>query len=128
MPPTYTLDPHTARVQSVRPTLDGITGAHASRILVDGTRAVCVRYRRRGRMQEVRAQREVLLAAGAIQSPQLLMLSGVGPRTALAQHGVTVVHDAPGVGSNLQDHLDAYISWRAKTRVGISLPERKSVV
>lgn len=104
-----------------RANLTVITGAQASRIIFDGRRAVGVRYRQRGRMHEARAQREVVLAAGAIQSPQLLMLSGIGPQDELARRGVAVIKDLPGVGANLQDHLDAYISWRSKSRVSLSL-------
>ncbi|NGY04277.1 GMC family oxidoreductase [Solimonas terrae] len=109
------------RPAEARPNLSVITGAQASGVIFDGRRAVGVRYRHRRHLHEVRARREVILAAGAIQSPQLLMLSGIGPRAELARHGIAVVQDLPGVGTNLQDHLDAYISWRSKSRVGLSL-------
>ncbi|MFY3386026.1 GMC family oxidoreductase [Paracidovorax sp. MALMAid1276] len=95
------LTPHLAR-----PNLQVITGAHATRILFEGTRAVGVEYRRGGVTAQVRAGREVLLSAGALLSPQLLMLSGVGPAAHLQQHGIPVVHDLPGVGANLHDHPD----------------------
>ncbi len=81
------------------------TGAHATALLFEGRRAVGVRYRRHGRDRDVRCRREVLLAAGALQSPQLLQLSGIGPAALLRRHGIAVVHDLPGVGENLQDHL-----------------------
>jgi choline dehydrogenase len=60
-----------------------------------------------GMVRQVRAQREVLLAGGSINSPQLLQLSGVGPGELLRTHGIAVIHDLPGVGENLQDHLNA---------------------
>jgi choline dehydrogenase len=81
------------------------TGAHASGLVFDGRRAVGVTYRQGSVMKSARAHAEVLLAAGSIQSPQLLQLSGIGARALLAKHGIPVVVDAPGVGENLQDHL-----------------------
>lgn len=95
------LTPHLAR-----PNLQVITGAHATRILFEGTRAVGVEYRQGGALKQVRAGREVLLSAGALLSPQLLMLSGVGPAAHLQQHGIPVLHDLPGVGQHLHDHPD----------------------
>ena len=95
------LTPHLARSN-----LQVITGAHATRILFDGTRAVGVEYRQGGALKQVRAGREVLLSAGALLSPQLLMLSGVGPAAHLQQHGIPVLHDLPGVGQHLHDHPD----------------------
>ncbi len=88
-----------------RPNLRTETNAHATRILFDGRRATGVSYRQDGRDIQALCTREVLLAAGAIQSPQLLQLSGIGPAALLAQHGIDIVHDLPGVGENLQDHL-----------------------
>src|SRR5256885_56434 len=84
------------------------THALATRVLLEGRRAVGVRYRRGGVFHEVRARREVILCAGAINSPQLLMLSGIGPHHELAAHGIGVVRELPGVGENLQDHLEFY--------------------
>ena len=81
------------------------TDAHAMAILFEGTRACGVRYRQHGQVRTVRARREVILCAGALQSPQLLQLSGVGPAALLRQFGIGVVRDLPGVGENLQDHL-----------------------
>lgn len=95
------LTPHRAR-----PNLQVITEAQATRILFEGRRAVGVEYRQGGRLHEVRAQREVLLSAGALLSPQLLMLSGVGPADELQRHGIGVLHDLPGVGQHLHDHPD----------------------
>jgi choline dehydrogenase-like flavoprotein len=89
-----------------RPNLHVVTGAHATRVLMEGRRAVGVAYVQGGATKELRARREVLLSAGALLSPQLLMLSGIGPAAQLQQHGVAVVHDLPGVGRNLHDHVD----------------------
>ncbi|WP_439888882.1 GMC family oxidoreductase [Pseudomonas sp. MBLB4123] len=79
--------------------------AHAEKVLFEGKRAVGVRYRQNGQSLTVRARREVILSAGALQSPQLLQLSGVGPAELLAQFGIAPVQVLPGVGENLQDHL-----------------------
>ena len=83
-----------------------ITGAQTTRILMDGRRAVGVEYRQGGEARQLMASREVLLSAGALQSPQVLMLSGIGPGAQLQQHGIPVVHHLPGVGANLHDHVD----------------------
>jgi choline dehydrogenase len=90
-----------------RPNLRVQTHAMAERVLFEGTRAVGVRYRRGGETREVRAG-EVILAAGPIKSPHLLLLSGIGPAAQLAAHGIAVLADRPGVGENLQDHLEFY--------------------
>ena len=89
-----------------RPNLTVHTGALVSRITFDGRRANGVTYSMRGKAFHQPAAREILLAGGAINSPQTLMLSGIGPADALRRHRIEVVHDAPGVGRNLQDHLD----------------------
>ena len=89
-----------------RPNLQVITGAQATRIVLEGRRAVGVAYVQDGVAREIRAQREVLVCGGALQSPQLLMLSGIGPAAHLREHGIPVVHDLPGVGRNLHDHVD----------------------
>jgi choline dehydrogenase len=81
------------------------TNAQATGITFDGTRATGVSYHQGGETKQAGARREVLLAAGALQSPQLLMLSGVGPASHLQEHGIAVRVDSPGVGENLQDHL-----------------------
>ena len=82
------------------------THAHATRILFEGKRAVGVEYRQGKEIRQIRARREVILSSGAFQSPQLLMLSGVGDGAALAKHGIATTHHLPGVGQNLQDHPD----------------------
>lgn len=87
-----------------RPNLKVETGAHVKRVLFDGRRATGVLYVKDNIENTIRA-REVILAAGALQSPQLLQISGVGPGELLQRHGIPVVHDLPGVGGNLQDHL-----------------------
>ena len=88
-----------------RENLTVLTRALTTRVLVDGTRATGVEYRRRGRIERAEAGC-VILAGGAINSPQLLMLSGIGPADHLREHGIAIAHDLPGVGANLQDHLD----------------------
>lgn len=103
-----------------RPNLTVLTGVQATRILFDGKRAVGVRYFESGRYVEALASREVVLAAGAIGSPQLLLLSGVGPKDEVQKHGIAPVHELPGVGRNLQDHLDVIISVENKSRLSIS--------
>ncbi|HJV51372.1 MAG TPA: choline dehydrogenase [Noviherbaspirillum sp.] len=92
-----------------RPNLTVLTGAHARRVLFEGKTAVGVEYQRNGRIEQVRATREVILAAGAIQSPQLLMLSGVGDAEHLNAKGIPLLAHLPGVGKNLQDHLDVIV-------------------
>jgi choline dehydrogenase-like flavoprotein len=89
-----------------RPNLAVLTGSHVLRIVLDGTRAVGVELLRGGQRVTLRARREVLVAAGALQSPQLLMLSGIGPANELQRHGIPVSHALPGVGRNLHDHVD----------------------
>jgi choline dehydrogenase-like flavoprotein len=89
-----------------RSNLTVISSAHTTRILTEGKQAVGVEYRQGSETKQIKASREVLLCAGAFQSPQILMLSGVGPATELQKHGIAVVHDLPGVGENLHDHID----------------------
>jgi choline dehydrogenase len=91
-----------------RPNLAVRTGAFATRVLFDGRRAVGVEYRQGDALLRVHARREVILSAGSINSPKLLKLSGVGPAAELREHGISVVHNLPGVGENLQDHLELY--------------------
>jgi choline dehydrogenase-like flavoprotein len=89
-----------------RPNLTVITSAHTTRILMEGKRTVGVEYRHGNETKQIKASREVLLCAGALQSPQILMLSGIGPSAELQKHGIAVVHDLPGVGENLHAHVD----------------------
>jgi choline dehydrogenase-like flavoprotein len=88
------------------------TGVLVERVLFDGRRAVGVAYRQDGVEKTARARGEVILSAGAIGSPQILMNSGVGPAAHLSQHGISIVLDKPGVGSNLQDHLQLRLIYR----------------
>lgn len=90
------------------------TGAHAMAILFEGSRACGVRYRQDGQVRTLRARREVILCAGALQSPQLLQLSGVGPAALLRRFGIGVVRDLPGVGENLQDHLQIRLIYETR--------------
>jgi choline dehydrogenase-like flavoprotein len=89
-----------------RPNLTVVTGAHTTRILIESGRAIGIEVRVDGATKKFLARREVLLAAGALQSPQILMLSGIGPATQLREHGIAVACDLPGVGRNLHDHVD----------------------
>ncbi len=88
------------------------TGAQATRLLLDGRRARGVVYRQGGRDVTVTARREVIVASGTLKSPQLLQLSGIGPPELLQAFAVPVVHALPGVGENLQDHLQARVIFR----------------
>jgi choline dehydrogenase-like flavoprotein len=88
-----------------RPNLKVETHAHATRILFEGKRAIGVEILQNGNLRRILARKEVILSAGAIASPQLLQLSGVGNGAFLREHGIDVVHHLPGVGENLQDHL-----------------------
>lgn len=97
-----------------RSTLTVETHALAEAIRFEGRVARGLSYRRRGKLQEVRARREVILSAGAVNSPQLLQLSGIGPGALLQRHGISVVHAAEGVGQNLQDHLGMDYLYRAR--------------
>jgi choline dehydrogenase-like flavoprotein len=96
-----------------RPNLHVVSEARALRIVFEGRRAVGVEIERGGKRQTLRARGEVLLCAGALQSPQLLMLSGLGPASQLAKLGMPVLEDLPGVGQNLQDHVDYVMSYRS---------------
>ena len=116
-----------------RSNLRVVTGAHATGIVIENRRAVGVRYRHSGLDKHARSKAEVLLSAGAIQSPQLLQLSGIGPAPLLQALGIGVVHHLPGVGENLQDHLqvrlifestrpttnDELNSWHGQARLGL---------
>ncbi|WP_367281778.1 choline dehydrogenase [Ilumatobacter sp.] len=101
-----------------RPNLELVTGALANRVQFDGTRAIGVEYRRRRRTHVARAG-EIVLCGGAFNSPQLLQLSGVGEPGHLTGLGIDVVHALPGVGENLQDHLEVYIQYACKQPVSM---------
>ena len=104
-----------------RPNLTVFTRAHVQRITFDGKHATGVAFKQRGRLKIATARREVLLSAGAFGAPQLLKLSGIGPAEELRAHGIDLVQDLPGVGENLQDHLDYTVSYRSKRRDVIGL-------
>jgi len=97
-----------------RPNLRVEVRALAHRVLFEGSRAVGLEYAQNGAVHRVRARREVLLALGSINSPQLLQLSGVGPAALLREFGIDIVRDLPGVGDNLQDHLGCRVIYRAR--------------
>ena len=97
-----------------RPNLRVEIRALAHRVLFEGKRAIGLEYSQRGMVHKIRARREVLLAGGSINSPQLLQLSGVGPAELLRAHGIEVVHDLSGVGENLQDHLNSRVVYRVR--------------
>jgi len=100
-----------------RRNLSVLAGCTVRRVLLEGVRAVGVELERGGKPRDIRCKREVVLSAGAFGSPQILMLSGIGPGAALQEHGIAVVADLPGVGQNLQDHPIAMALY--KSAVGI---------
>ncbi|MEP1329298.1 choline dehydrogenase [Pseudophaeobacter sp.] len=113
-----------------RSNLTVLTKAHASRVLFEGKRAVGVAYRQGGQDKQVMARSEVVLCGGAFNSPQLLQLSGVGRAEDIKPHGIDMVHELPGVGQNLQDHLDFTLAYKSRDRdnFGISLPGSLSLL
>ena len=108
----------------LRPALAGphcrLFQGKARRIVVEQGRATGVEFAHHGKIETVRARREVIVAASAINSPQLLMLSGIGPAAHLAEHGIPLVADRPGVGQNLQDHLELYVQMSATQPVSLA--------
>jgi choline dehydrogenase-like flavoprotein len=108
------------RPARARPNLHVETSAPAERILFEGRRAVAVTYRRAGIPRTARARKEILISGGAFNSPQLLQLSGVGPAELLRQHGIEVVLDAPGVGNDLQDHLQVRVVMRCSQAITLN--------
>ena len=114
-----------------RPNLRVVTGAHVHRLCFEERRAVGVRYAVGADVRDARARAEVLLCAGAIGSPQILQLSGVGPAELLGRHGIGTVHHLPGVGENLQDHLQlraVYRSTRPTLNDEVNHPLRKALI
>jgi choline dehydrogenase len=96
------------------------TAALAQRIVFEGKRAKAVEYKHNGQLRTARARKEVLVSSGAYNSPQLLQLSGVGPADLLKTHGINVVLDAPGVGNDLQDHMQVRIVTRCAQRITLN--------
>lgn len=114
-----------------RPNLTVITKALVTRIETAGRRAIGVCYQRNGKNYFAAAKREVSLCAGAFGSPQILMLSGIGPRAELVRHGIQLVHDLPGVGKNLQDHIDyvqSFLDTKQDETFGVSWAGIKRVL
>lgn len=103
-----------------RPNLKVLTHAHVTRVLIRQGRATGVEWLRDGVVESARAESEVLLAAGALQSPQLLQLSGVGPAALLQQHGIAVTADVPAVGENLQDHYQARVVVKLRKKMSLN--------
>ncbi|MBS8271589.1 choline dehydrogenase, partial [Halomonas litopenaei] len=96
-----------------RENLQIITHAQVERVIIEGKRATGVTYTdRSGTVQTIKARKEIILSGGAINSPQILMLSGIGEAAHLAENGIDVVHDLPGVGKNMQDHLQARLVYK----------------
>ena len=105
-----------------RSNLTVIVGALASRIVVERGRATAVEFRHRGSLHRARAP-EIILSGGAINSPQLLLLSGIGPADEIRRHGIAVAQDLPSVGHNLQDHLELYVQYACKQPITLYLTE-----
>ncbi|MET3133256.1 choline dehydrogenase [Oxalobacteraceae bacterium GrIS 1.11] len=117
------LDPVRARAN-----LHIITGARVGQVLLDGKRATGVAYVKDGKPGTILARREVILSGGAINSPQLLMLSGIGPAAELARHGIALRHELPGVGQNLQDHLDVLVVQECTKPVSLGISWRNALM
>jgi len=96
------------------------THAHATRVLLENGRAVGVEYRTPQGLRTARASGEVIVSGGAYGSPQLLLLSGIGPAEHLQDMGITVLHDLPGVGSNLHDHFNTFCAWRISRSISLN--------
>ena len=101
-------------VMEERANLTVLTHARATRILMEGKRATAVAFRQGRKERQVQARREVILCGGAFNSPQLLQLSGIGHPEDIQSHGIAMQHELPGVGRNLQDHLDFILAWKSK--------------
>src|SRR6185437_9549606 len=107
-----------------RPNLAVLHDALTLRVRFEGRRAVGVRVRVAGVARELAARREIVLSAGAFNSPHILMLSGVGPGSALAPHDIPLVHDLPGVGRNLHDHASAWVQREDRSARSFALSAR----
>ena len=126
---------HSAAAAYIHPNMDRanltiLTKTHVNKVLFEGRRATGVKVSGRGGNRDLKARKEVVLAGGTFNTPQLLMLSGIGPADHLKSHGIDVVHESPEVGENLQDHIDyitAYKSPRADT-FGLSLTGTKDII
>ncbi len=96
------------------------TGVLSHKVIFDGKKAIGIEFSKNGQTSQVNASKEVILSAGSVGSPQLLQLSGVGPKEVLEKAGVPLVHELPGVGENLQDHLEVYFQYKCKTPVTLN--------
>ena len=108
-----------------------LTRCHVRSLLFDGERAAGVEYRRHGRIERVRCDREVILCGGAFGSPQLLLLSGIGPAEELKRLEIPVRVDLPGVGRNLHDHLEVHLQHECPDPVSVNVymhPLRKAAI
>ncbi|XPF95732.1 choline dehydrogenase [Colwellia sp. RE-S-Sl-9] len=103
-----------------RSNLTVVTHALVHKVLLEGKKAVGVRYERKGKVVDVKANKEVVLSAGPIGSPHLLQLSGIGPKAVLEAANIEVKHDLPGVGQNLQDHLEFYFQFKCKRPITLN--------
>ncbi len=103
-----------------RPNLTVMTHALTKRVILEGKRAVGVEFERKGKTQQIRANREVILSAGAIGSPHIMQMSGIGPAATLQAAGIDVLHELPGVGENLHDHLESLIQYSTKLPVSLN--------
>ncbi|MCV6610488.1 MAG: choline dehydrogenase [Amphritea sp.] len=97
-----------------------ITGVLSRKVVMDGKRATGIEYSKGGKVHVAKARKEVVLSAGSVGSPQLLQLSGIGPKQILQDAGVELVHDLPGVGENLQDHLEVYFQYHCKQPITLN--------
>lgn len=103
-----------------RPNLTIVTHALVHKVLLQGKQAVGVQYAHRKKIQQASVRKEVLLSAGSIGSPHILQLSGIGPKQVLEQAGIACQHDLPGVGQNLQDHLEFYFQFKCKQPITLN--------
>lgn len=103
-----------------RSNLTLISGVLTRKVIIDGKQATGIEYEKNGQITTVTATKEVILAAGSVGSPQLLQLSGIGPEKVLQDAGVEVIHNLPGVGENLQDHLEVYFQYHCKQKITLN--------
>jgi len=108
------------RPAMARSNLTVVTHALVHKVLLEGKKTVGVRYERKGKIFDVSVDKEVILSAGPIGSPHLLQLSGIGPKKVLEEAGIEVKHDLPGVGQNLQDHLEFYFQFKCKKPISLN--------
>ena len=94
-----------------------LTNSLVCRVIVEAGRATGIEVAQQGGALTIRAEREVILCAGTVNSPQLLMLSGIGPGDVLKRHGIEAIHELPGVGRNLQDHVDCVLAYACNQSV-----------